>query len=135
MKKDGKKDLLIKERQEAVKEMRKRLEAFDTGSDIRLVLDASIFSQQDLADIIDCDRSNISDICNRRKNNINLEQLILISVALGEHNFLDKIFDLLNPQKESILPERYTIDVNPSSVRIIHHAEQVSAKIFRLQKE
>ena len=67
---------------------------------------------------------------------MNLVQLILISVAL-DHNFLDKAFDLLSPEQESILPERYTIDVVSSAlVRITHHhADQESVKVFRLQQE
>ena len=113
--------------------MRQRLEAFDTGNDIRMVLDASVFSKQDLANIIDCDRSNITDICDR-VNNMNLVQIILISVALN-HNFLEKIFDLLKPQQENILPEQYTIEVTSSSVRITHQADQVSVKKFYLTKE
>ncbi|MCL2040671.1 MAG: hypothetical protein FWG84_01355 [Bacteroidales bacterium] len=133
MKKENNKGLLVKERQEAVKEMRHSLDKLNIGEDIRMVLEAGSFSKQDLAHIIDCDRSNITDICTR-ENNMNLVQLILISVAL-EHNFLDKIFALLNPEQESILPERYTFDVTSSSVRITHHhADRESVKVFRLQR-
>jgi len=135
MKKESKKDIFVKERQEAVKEMRHRLDRLDIGNDIRMVLESGGFSNQDLADIIDCDRSNITDIC-KRKNNMNLVQLILISAAL-EHNFLDQVFDLLTPEQESILPERYTIDVVSSAVVRIthHHANRESVKVFRLQQE
>ena len=135
MKNDYKKDILMRKRQEAVSEMRHRLDSLDIGDDICMILESSSFSKQDLADIIDCDRSNITDIC-KRKNNMNLVQLILISVAL-DHNFLDKAFDLLSPEQESILPERYTIDVVSSAlVRITHHhADQESVKVFRLQQE
>ena len=133
MKKDNNKNLLVKERQKAVKEIFLRLETLDIGNEIRLALETSGFSKQDLADIIGCDRSNITDIC-KRKNHMNLVQLVLISVVL-EQNFLDKVFDLLEPEQESILSERYTIDISPSLVRIINQTEQSSVKTFRLQNE
>ena len=133
MKKENKKEVLIKERQEAVQKIRQCLERLNIGNDIRAVIDTSSFSHQDIADIIDCERSNITHICNR-EHSMDVVQLVILSVAL-EHNFLDKISDLLKPKQESILPERYTIDISPLSVRIIHQTEPVSVKKFLLQDE
>jgi hypothetical protein len=133
MKQDNKKDQLKKERQEAVKEIHQHLKTLNLGDDIHIVLEASDFSHQDIADIIGCERSNITHLCTR-ENSMDIVQLVLLSVAL-EHNFLDKVFDLLKPGQESILPERFTIDISPSSVRIINQTEPMSVKKFRLQEE
>ena len=72
---------LIKERREAVSRMQQYLETIDIGNEIRMVLDNAGLSDQFLADIIRCDRTNIVQICNR-KNKMEITQLLLISVAL-----------------------------------------------------
>jgi hypothetical protein len=131
--KNNNKNHLIKERKEAVQRIRQCLDTLNIGNDIRVVIDASDFSHQNIADIIDCERSNITHLCNR-ENNMDIVLLVILSVAL-EYNFLDKVFDLLKPKQERILPERYTIDISPSSVRIINQIEPVSVKKFCLQEE
>ena len=93
MKHSEKRAFLLKVRQQSVKDIVKCLENLDIGNDIRLRLRVCDFLEQDLADIINCDRSNISKIF-KRKNNFNLIQLVQISVAL-EHNFFIRVFDLL----------------------------------------
>ena len=133
MKKDNKKEFLIKERQEAVKKIRQSLEDLNIGDEIRAVLEASDFSHQDIADIIDCERSNITHLCNR-ENSMDIVQLVLLSVAL-KHNFLDKVFNLLKPEQESIMPERCTIEITPSSVKMICQTIPISVKKFILQEE
>ena len=101
MKNGNNKTRLIKERQEAVKKIQQRLETLDIGNEIRSVLNNHGISEQYLADIIYCERSNVSKIC-KRKNNMDLVQLILISVAL-QYNFLDKISDLLKTEQKEFL--------------------------------
>ncbi|MCL2510536.1 MAG: hypothetical protein FWF09_00635 [Bacteroidales bacterium] len=132
MKKDNKKNLLIKERQEAVKEILRRLETLDIGNEIRLALKIKDFSGQDLADIINCERSNIAKIC-KRKNNMNLVQLILMSVAL-EHDFFDKIHDLLTTDQKNILSHQYHANNTSTTEQVFDETHQ-TITIFRKQKE
>ena len=93
MKHSEERAFLLKMRQQSVKKMVQCLENLDIGNDIRLRLRVCDFLEQDLADMINCDRSNISKII-RRKNHFSLIQLVQISVAL-EHNFFNKVFELL----------------------------------------
>jgi transcriptional regulator with XRE-family HTH domain len=122
----------INEREKTIKNIQQRIETLDIGNEIRTVLHNSGFSEQYLADFIRCDRSNISKIF-KRKNNLNVTQLILISAAL-QHNFFDKICDLLKTEPEDILSDICTIDITPNSVQIIRRKEG-SVIIFNKQKE
>jgi len=133
MKNKLQKTQLINERKEAIKKIQQCLETLDIGNEIRTVLHNSGFSEQYLADSIRCDRSNISKIF-KRKNNMNVPQLILISVAL-QHNFFDKICDLLKTEPEDILSDICTIDITPNSVQIIRRKKEGSIIIFRRQEE
>jgi len=131
--KNSQKSQLINERKETIKKIQQCLETLDIGNEIRTVLHNSGFSEQYLADFIRCDRSNISKIF-KRKNNLNVPQLILISVAL-QHNFFNIISDLLQTEPEELLSDICTIDITPNSVQIIRRKKEGSVIIFHREKE
>lgn len=109
----------IREKREAIKKILQQLETIDIGNEIKLLLEENNLSCNYLADLIHCERSNISKIC-KRKNNINLLQLVLISVAL-DYNLLEKINHLLKKEPEKTLPDQCLIEILPNKIRIIRH--------------
>ena len=124
--------LLIHEKREAIKKIRKQLETLDIGNEIHVIMETTGFTHQNLADIINCDRSNIAKIC-KRKNNINLVQLILISTAL-EYNFFEKICDLLEVGQNNNLPIKHVADNISITERRICQTNQTPTILFH-QKE
>jgi transcriptional regulator with XRE-family HTH domain len=123
-----------KEKTEKIlRNIRQSLENLDIGNEIRLIMEANKFSHHYLANIINCHRSNIAKIL-KRKNNLDLEQLILISAALN-HNFLDTICNLLRTDQENILLDRCFIDITPSTVQIIRQNNQSPIITFRREEE
>jgi hypothetical protein len=95
-------------------------------------MEANEFSHQYLADIINCKRSNIAKIC-KRKNNINLVQLVLISVAL-EHNFLEEVCDLLTPGGNKRPPTKFAGDHISTTVKTVCQTHQTPIIQFHQQE-
>jgi len=129
MKNNNKEQQIINERKEAIKKICKYLETIDTGNDIRSVMEDNQLSHQFLAELIRCDRSNIAHIF-KRKNSIDVVQLILISVAL-EYNFFEKICCILKMEKEEKIPDIASIEFTTKMVKIIPSTNPESVMVFR----